>query len=195
MPGSSHEANPLSSRRAPFFLRQRSSTWFIAFAVGWGVLVDLSSYSLVVPVVPFRLEALGYDDVGGKTGWLVAAYAAGLIVSSPFAAWVGARYKNRQIPLTVGLLFMAGGARFRPAVLLRHTHTDTCDACSGDPVHGVGELCAHGRRPHLAVRFLPAALLSREPDRHAPTTEVSAVLCCGRSDCACAPCSAELASR
>ncbi|KPV72222.1 uncharacterized protein RHOBADRAFT_3987, partial [Rhodotorula graminis WP1] len=92
----------------PFCLRQRSSTWFIAFAVGWGVLVDLSSYSLVVPVVPFRLEALGYDDIGGKTGWLVAAYAAGLIVSSPVAGWVGAKYKNRQVPLTLGLLFMAG---------------------------------------------------------------------------------------
>ncbi|GAA5906007.1 hypothetical protein JCM8208_006316 [Rhodotorula glutinis] len=96
------------NRRAPFFLRQRSSTWFIAFAVGWGVLVDLSSYSLVVPVVPFRLEALGYDDIGGKTGWLVAAYAAGLIVSSPVAGWIGAKYKNRQVPLTLGLLFMAG---------------------------------------------------------------------------------------
>ncbi|GAA5856359.1 hypothetical protein JCM9279_005738 [Rhodotorula babjevae] len=101
-------ADPLSSRRAPFCLRQRSSTWFIAFAVGWGVLVDLSSYSLVVPVVPFRLQALGYDDIGGKTGWLVAAYAAGLIVSSPVAGWIGAKYKNRQIPLTLGLLFMAG---------------------------------------------------------------------------------------
>ncbi|GAA5925976.1 hypothetical protein JCM3775_005166 [Rhodotorula graminis] len=95
-------------RRAPFFLRQRSSTWFIALAVGWGILVDLSSYSLVIPVVPFRLEALGYDDIGGKTGWLVAAYAAGLIVSSPVAGWVGAKYKNRQVPLTLGLLFMAG---------------------------------------------------------------------------------------
>ncbi|GAA5855560.1 hypothetical protein JCM9279_005121 [Rhodotorula babjevae] len=102
------EADPLTRRRAPTCLRLRSSTWFIALAVGWGILVDLSAYSLVVPVVPFRLEALGYDDIGGKTGWLVAAYAAGLIVSSPVAGWMGAKYKNRQIPLTLGLLFMAG---------------------------------------------------------------------------------------
>ncbi|GAA5827163.1 hypothetical protein JCM3770_000341 [Rhodotorula araucariae] len=101
-------ADPYAHRRPPFLLRYRCSTWFIAFAVGWGVLVDLSSYSLVVPVVPFRLEALGYDNIGGKTGWLVAAYAGGLIVSSPFAAWIGAAYKNRQIPLTLSLLFMAG---------------------------------------------------------------------------------------
>lgn len=104
------KADTLVAHRAPFFLRQRSSTWFIAFTVGWAILVDMSSYSLVVPVVPFRLEALGYSDVSGKTGWLVAAYAAGLIAASPLAVWIGAEYKNRQVPLTLGLLFMAGGA-------------------------------------------------------------------------------------
>lgn len=61
----------------------------------------------MVPVVPFRLQALGYGDVGGKTGWLVSAYAGGLIVSSPVVAVIGAKYKNRQIPLFLGLLFMA----------------------------------------------------------------------------------------
>lgn len=71
------------------------------------VLVDLSSYSLAVPVIPFRLEALGYGDIGGKTGWMVSAYAGGLIASSPVVAVVGAKYKNRQIPLFLGLLFMA----------------------------------------------------------------------------------------
>ncbi|GAA5829780.1 hypothetical protein JCM11251_007876 [Rhodosporidiobolus azoricus] len=94
--------------RAPVLLRFRSSTAFIALAVGFGVLVDLSSYAIIVPVIPFRLAELGYDDIGGKTGWLVAAYAGGLIVSSPPAAWIGAKWKNRQIPLTIGLLFMAG---------------------------------------------------------------------------------------
>ncbi|GAA5865619.1 hypothetical protein JCM3774_002073 [Rhodotorula dairenensis] len=95
--------------RAPLCLRTRSSTWFIALAVGFGVLVDLSSYSLAVPVIPFRLQELGYGDVGGKTGWLVSAYAGGLIVSSPPVAVIGAKYKNRQIPLFLGLLFMAAG--------------------------------------------------------------------------------------
>ncbi|GAA5908941.1 hypothetical protein JCM6882_004950 [Rhodosporidiobolus microsporus] len=94
--------------RAPVLLRFRSSTAFIALAAGFGVLVDLSSYAIIVPVIPFRLQELGYDDIGGKTGWLVAAYAGGLIVSSPPAAWIGAKWKNRQIPLTIGLLFMAG---------------------------------------------------------------------------------------
>ena len=159
-----HEAaDPLSGRRAPFCLRQRSSTWFIAFAVGWGVLVDLSSYSLVVPVVPFRLEALGYDDIGGKTGWLVAAYAAGLIVSSPVAGWIGAKYKNRQVPLTLGLLFMAGGPSSSSSPSLSHSHDPELtlsNSRSRHPLHGVRELCAHGRRARPAVRPLLPFLLS-----------------------------------
>lgn len=121
--------------KPPIFLRVRSSTWWIALCVGFGgkslslllldvqrekkltffsrksarsVLVDLASYSIIVPVIPFRLEALGYSDIGSKTGWLVASYAGGLIVSSPPVAFIGAKYKNRQIPLIVGLVFMIG---------------------------------------------------------------------------------------
>ncbi|GAA6036084.1 hypothetical protein JCM8097_006605 [Rhodosporidiobolus ruineniae] len=105
--------------KPPFLLRLRSSTAFIAFTVGFGVLVDLSSYAIIVPVIPFRLQALGYaeDRVGSLTGWLVAAYAGGLIVSSPPAAWIGAKWDNRQIPLVGGLLFMAGAI-----VLFMETH-------------------------------------------------------------------------
>ncbi|SCZ90569.1 BZ3500_MvSof-1268-A1-R1_Chr9g10882 [Microbotryum saponariae] len=93
--------------RPPFLLGLRSSTPYIALTVGVGVLVDLSGYGLVVPVVPFRLEALGYDNVGSKTGWLVAAYAAGLIVSSPPIAYVGGRFKDKRTPLLIALGFMA----------------------------------------------------------------------------------------
>lgn len=103
-----HEDGEEVRGKPPFALRIRSSTWWIALCVGFGVLVDLSSYSIVVPVIPFRLEALGYTDIGSKTGWLVAAYAGGLIVSSPPVGYIGAKYKGRQIPLVVGLLFMAG---------------------------------------------------------------------------------------
>ncbi|GAA6018444.1 hypothetical protein JCM11491_007000 [Sporobolomyces phaffii] len=103
-----HSGAKLKHGSPPVFLRWRSSTWWIALCVGFGILVDLSSYSIIVPVIPFRLEALGYTDIGSKTGWLVAAYAGGLIVSSPPVAYIGARYKGRQIPLVIGLLFMIG---------------------------------------------------------------------------------------
>ncbi|GAA5935477.1 hypothetical protein JCM1841_003906 [Sporobolomyces salmonicolor] len=101
------EEDEIVKGRPPLFLRVRSSTWWIALCVGFGILVDLSSYSIAVPVIPFRLEQLGYTDIGSKTGWLVAAYSGGLIASSPPAAYIGGKYKGRQIPLVLGLLFMA----------------------------------------------------------------------------------------
>ncbi|ORY87388.1 hypothetical protein BCR35DRAFT_302124 [Leucosporidium creatinivorum] len=58
--------------RPPFFLRYRASTAFITLTVGLGILVDLAGYSLVVPVIPFRLEELGYTGVASKSGWLIA---------------------------------------------------------------------------------------------------------------------------
>ena len=40
-----------------------------------GILTDLLVYSLIIPVIPYQLEALGYDDVGSKISWLLVAYA------------------------------------------------------------------------------------------------------------------------
>ncbi|KAM0748071.1 MFS general substrate transporter [Meredithblackwellia eburnea MCA 4105] len=97
-----------SSKTVPFMLKQRSSTAFISLTVALGIVTDLSGYGLIVPVVPFRLQSLGYSNVGAKTGWLVAAYAAGLIVSSPPIAYLGNRSKGRRIPLLIALGFMAG---------------------------------------------------------------------------------------
>lgn len=61
-------------------------------------------------MIPLELEVLGYDNVGGLTGWIQASYAAGLIVSSPPCGYLAGVLKNRQWPLVVGLLFMAGGS-------------------------------------------------------------------------------------
>lgn len=89
-----------------------------------GILVDISGYSIVVPVIPFKLETLGYAEPASLTGWIVAAYAAGLILSSPVVAWIGGRFHGtpacgtnrdealiragRRLPLLGGLVFMAG---------------------------------------------------------------------------------------
>ena len=36
--------------------------------------MDILIYSLIVPVIPFRLQDLGYDGVSGLVGWLLFAY-------------------------------------------------------------------------------------------------------------------------
>ncbi|KAM0792095.1 hypothetical protein ACM66B_004799 [Microbotryomycetes sp. NB124-2] len=94
--------------RAPFLLRYRSSTWFIALTIWLGLVVDTAGYGLVVPVIPYRLQELGYDSISSRTGWLVAAYAGGLVVSSPPVAYLGSLIRGKRIPLIISLLFMAG---------------------------------------------------------------------------------------
>jgi hypothetical protein len=39
-----------------------------------GLLTDLLVYSLIIPVIPYQLEALGYDGIGAKVSWLLVAY-------------------------------------------------------------------------------------------------------------------------
>ncbi|KAI5474614.1 hypothetical protein MNV49_002746 [Pseudohyphozyma bogoriensis] len=95
--------------RPPYFLRLRSSTAFISFTVGLGIMTDLAGYSLIVPIVPFRLQALNYTSISSKTGWLVTAFSAGLIASAPPISYLGHKIRARRGPLIFGLVFMMGG--------------------------------------------------------------------------------------
>ncbi|KAK0237152.1 hypothetical protein EDD85DRAFT_836351, partial [Armillaria nabsnona] len=49
---------------------------------------DLLVYSMVIPVVPFQLEELGYKHPASLTGWLLFAYSGGLAIATiPVAVW------------------------------------------------------------------------------------------------------------
>lgn len=39
-----------------------------------GIVTDLLVYSIVIPVMPFHLESLGYTNVSSLTGWLLFGY-------------------------------------------------------------------------------------------------------------------------
>ena len=41
-----------------------------------GTTTDILVYSMIVPIVPFRLQHLGYDGVSGLVGWLLFAYVS-----------------------------------------------------------------------------------------------------------------------
>lgn len=86
----------------------RSSYWFVTGVVWLGILTDLLVYSIIVPVVPFQLEKLGYDHISTLTGWLLFAYSGGLAISTLFVAVAAEKYRNRQIPLLVGNVFLIG---------------------------------------------------------------------------------------
>ncbi|KAL4265133.1 Major Facilitator Superfamily Vesicular Transporter [Pleurotus pulmonarius] len=86
----------------------RSSYWFVTGVVGLGIITDLLVYSIVIPVMPFHLESLGYANVSSLTGWLLFAYSGGLVVSTIPTAMLSERYNSRKAPLLWGLLFLIG---------------------------------------------------------------------------------------
>ncbi|ORY29768.1 major facilitator superfamily domain-containing protein [Naematelia encephala] len=94
----------------PLWLHVRSSTPYIVFSVGLGLAVDLMTYGLIVPVMPFHLESWGYsaDKAAGLVGWLVAAYGGGLVISSPPIGIIGAMVKRKRIPLLACSVLLIG---------------------------------------------------------------------------------------
>ncbi|KAI0047648.1 MFS general substrate transporter [Auriscalpium vulgare] len=95
-------------RRSPWGLKWRASVWFITLVVGLGITTDLIIYSVVIPVLPFHLQGLGYSGVSALVGYMLFAYSGGLVISTPPIAWVSERYNSRKGPLMMGLLALVG---------------------------------------------------------------------------------------
>ncbi|KIY62829.1 MFS general substrate transporter [Cylindrobasidium torrendii FP15055 ss-10] len=89
-------------------VRWRSSYWFVTFVVWIGVLTDLIVYSIIVPVIPFQLEKLGYTSVSSLTGWLMFTYSIGMAASTLFVSMMAESYQTRQMPLLVGNAVLIG---------------------------------------------------------------------------------------
>lgn len=39
-----------------------------------GLMSDTLVYSIIIPIIPFKLEQMGYRKVSGRVGWLLFAY-------------------------------------------------------------------------------------------------------------------------
>ncbi|KAK0494218.1 major facilitator superfamily domain-containing protein [Armillaria luteobubalina] len=92
----------------PWGWKWRSSYWFVTFVVWLGVATDLLVYSMVIPVVPFQLEELGYKHPASLTGWLLFAYSGGLAIATiPVAVW-SEKYDARKLPLVAGVFILIG---------------------------------------------------------------------------------------
>ncbi|KAG8803067.1 hypothetical protein FRC16_007389 [Serendipita sp. 398] len=63
-----------STNSRPFGLQFRSSAVYVTAIVFIAVFVDLLVYSIIIPVIPFRLQQLGYSNPSALTGWLLFAY-------------------------------------------------------------------------------------------------------------------------
>lgn len=105
-----YETMRLSFRKnqRPWGLKFRSSVGYVTFVCFMSVFVDLLVYSVLIPVIPFRLEKMGYKSVSALTGWLLVAYSLGLVVATPPLAYFAERYWSRQTPLVLSLLLLIG---------------------------------------------------------------------------------------
>lgn len=86
----------------------RSSYWFVAAVIGLGILTDCLVYSVVISVMPFHLERLGYSSASSLTGWILFAYSAGIVISTIPTAMLSERYSSRKAPLLWGMPFLIG---------------------------------------------------------------------------------------
>ncbi|PVG02161.1 MFS general substrate transporter [Serendipita vermifera] len=98
----------VSPQKPPFALKFRSSVGFVTAVVLLSIFVDLFVYALIIPVIPFRLEELGYKSPAALTGWLMFAFSFGLIVATPPLAYFSERYWSRRAPLIVAILLLVG---------------------------------------------------------------------------------------
>ncbi|PCH33242.1 MFS general substrate transporter [Wolfiporia cocos MD-104 SS10] len=101
------QSSPEHSRR-PWGLAWRCSVWYITSGIEFCVTTDLLVYSLIVPVLPFQLEHLGYTGVSGLVGWLLFAYSSGIVLFTPPIAYLSEKYNARQIPLLCGQVALVG---------------------------------------------------------------------------------------
>ncbi|KAF9025623.1 major facilitator superfamily domain-containing protein [Rhodocollybia butyracea] len=92
-----------STLKPPYGLKWRSSYWYATFVVGLGICNDWVAYSILVPVLPFQLEKLGYAAPSVLTSWLLFAYVPTIPV-----AVLSEKYELRQIPMVCGVLILIG---------------------------------------------------------------------------------------
>ncbi|KAH9994418.1 major facilitator superfamily domain-containing protein [Russula vinacea] len=66
----------------PYGLKWRASPWFITL----GITTDFLIYSIIIPIMPFHLQALKYSEISVLVGYLLFAYSSGLALSTPIVA-------------------------------------------------------------------------------------------------------------
>ncbi|WVQ75008.1 hypothetical protein IAR50_004616 [Cryptococcus sp. DSM 104548] len=91
---------------APWGAKWRSSPWFITLVVALGTSTDILTYTIVVPVLPYRLQEMGYTDVSGLTAWLLFAYSAGIFIFTFPIAYFFHKHPYRRVPLVVAVIIL-----------------------------------------------------------------------------------------
>ncbi|WVF68540.1 hypothetical protein IAT40_003308 [Kwoniella sp. CBS 6097] len=94
----------------PWGVKWRSSTWYITTVVTYGSTTEALCYMIAVPVIPFRLEDLGYDNISSRASWCLFAFCTSMAlmrrkVTFPIAYFLHRR-PWRKVPLLVACCVM-----------------------------------------------------------------------------------------
>ncbi|KAH7357555.1 MFS transporter-like protein [Pyrenochaeta sp. MPI-SDFR-AT-0127] len=97
--------------KPPFMLKVRSSDGFIIGTIALAVFTDMFLYGVIVPVIPFAIQARSHVESDRVQYWvsvLVAIYGASLLAFSPICGWLADRGTSRRSPLLLGLFALLG---------------------------------------------------------------------------------------
>ncbi|KAK3831062.1 MAG: major facilitator superfamily domain-containing protein [Linnemannia gamsii] len=95
----------LHVKRHGCFGRLRRSPNFILFTVFLALFVDMATYGIIVPIIPFIVSDK-MDGGATDTGLLLAVYAVGILLSSPLFGVLGDHFVSRRVPMLIGLVGM-----------------------------------------------------------------------------------------
>lgn len=100
-----------NGEKPPFYLKIRSSNWFIITTISLAIFTDMFLYGVIVPVIPFALEEkidIGGNEVQHWVSIFIAIYGAALLGFSPLFGWLADRSSSRRAPLLLGLMTLLG---------------------------------------------------------------------------------------
>ncbi|KAG0270006.1 hypothetical protein DFQ27_000970 [Actinomortierella ambigua] len=101
----------ISVRRKSWFARMRRSPNFTLFTVFLALFIDMATYGIIVPIIPFIVS----DRMHGSavhTGMLLAVYALGMLIASPLFGTLGDYFVSRRVPMLIGLVGMLASTVF-----------------------------------------------------------------------------------
>ncbi|WVF68416.1 hypothetical protein IAT40_003181 [Kwoniella sp. CBS 6097] len=98
--------DPDMEMKLPWGAKWRSSSWFITSVVTLGVMTDILTYTIVVPVLPYRLQSLGYTNISALTSWLLFAYSIGIFICTLPVAYFFHKYPYRRSPLVAAIIVL-----------------------------------------------------------------------------------------
>ncbi|BEJ14958.1 hypothetical protein CspHIS471_0407250 [Cutaneotrichosporon sp. HIS471] len=90
----------------PWGLKWRSHPIFLTAVVTIGVMSDILAYTIVAPILPYRLAEMGLTNIASLTSWLLFAYSAGIFIGTFPTAWFFHKYPVRRGPLVAAVLIM-----------------------------------------------------------------------------------------